>query len=324
MMMSVMQQEALMPEKVTRNDEDEMSTVSGGSEGGIVSLPASPAKVWPETPIDSTVVPPATLADLPSLGSLGHFAGQCSRCCFHPKGRCQNGYDCRFCHYDHDKRRRKKKVIVRGVPVYHELQDKQQAYGHQTTAQVHQQLGLEPALGFTAPLSQIHAAPQHALNSRVEPYQASEPHHVEPPTQNALASSPVECWPVEKVVNWLVSVDLGHISQNFQDHRITGDILLELTVGELEEIGVHAVGDKKRFLRVVSQLRGLPPAPPPPVLPPPAMQTLQPSNWCQHAPCWEATAAPPPPYYGSNNTWSSHPNVIGQQPFGAPMPNFMA
>jgi len=320
-MTSVMQQAALMPEKVARNDEDEMSTVSGGSEGGLVSLPSSPSKVWPETPTDTPAVPPATLADLPSLGSLGHFAGQCSRCCFHPKGRCQNGYDCRFCHYDHEKRRRKKNIVVHGLQVSAEPPKQQQVYGQQTTAQMHQQLGLEPARGFAAT-----AATQGSLNRGVEPYRASEPYQVGAMT-HGLAHEPVESWSVEKVVEWLVSVDLGHLSQNFQVHRITGDILLELTHGELEEIGINAVGDKKRFLRLVSQLRGPPPAPaPPPVMPPPAMQAPQPSNWHQPAPCWEATAAPPPPpppYYGFSNTWSSNPNA-GQQPFGASMPNFMA
>lgn len=49
------------------------------------------------------------LEELPSLGSKDHFKGSCKRCCFFPKGRCTNGYDCEFCHYDHDKRQRKKK-----------------------------------------------------------------------------------------------------------------------------------------------------------------------------------------------------------------------
>ena len=34
------------------------------------------------------------------------MAGECKRCCFYPKGRCQNGYDCKFCHFEHDKRKR--------------------------------------------------------------------------------------------------------------------------------------------------------------------------------------------------------------------------
>ncbi|CAE8607204.1 unnamed protein product, partial [Polarella glacialis] len=43
---------------------------------------------------------------VPSIGSYAHLSGQCSRCCFHPKGRCANGYTCQFCHFDHDKRPR--------------------------------------------------------------------------------------------------------------------------------------------------------------------------------------------------------------------------
>merc|ERR1719157_5500 len=96
-------------------DDDAASTASGASSD-LASLPSSPAKLTPE----AALVPAETLADLPSLGSLGHFAGLCSRCCFHAKGRCQNGYDCRFCHFDHEKRQRKKKVypvVGRGLLV---------------------------------------------------------------------------------------------------------------------------------------------------------------------------------------------------------------
>eukprot|EP00435_Cladocopium_sp_Y103_P031946 s4238_g8.t1 len=54
------------------------------------------------------------------IGSAGHFTGEatavarcdCKRCCFHPKGRCSNGYECRFCHFEHDKSKRIKKPIT--------------------------------------------------------------------------------------------------------------------------------------------------------------------------------------------------------------------
>jgi len=45
----------------------------------------------------------------PSLGSEGHALGVCKRCCFFPRGRCMNGYNCEFCHYEHEKRKRKNK-----------------------------------------------------------------------------------------------------------------------------------------------------------------------------------------------------------------------
>jgi len=45
------------------------------------------------------------LGELPSMGSAEHSAGTCKRCNFFPKGRCQNGKDCTFCHFPHDKRK---------------------------------------------------------------------------------------------------------------------------------------------------------------------------------------------------------------------------
>lgn len=51
--------------------------------------------------------PPGALH--PSVGSEGHALGVCKRCCFFPRGRCLNGYSCEFCHYEHEKRKRKNK-----------------------------------------------------------------------------------------------------------------------------------------------------------------------------------------------------------------------
>jgi len=50
---------------------------------------------------------------LPSRGSEQHDAGQCKRCCFFPRNRCTNGYDCEFCHYEHDKRSHRKRKAKR-------------------------------------------------------------------------------------------------------------------------------------------------------------------------------------------------------------------
>lgn len=50
----------------------------------------------------------AHIENIPSVGSVGHHSGQCTRCCFFPKGRCSNGAACNFCHYDHDRIRRKR------------------------------------------------------------------------------------------------------------------------------------------------------------------------------------------------------------------------
>lgn len=49
--------------------------------------------------------PAADVGPLPSIGSASHAVGECRRCNFFPKGRCQNGYDCTFCHFPHEKQK---------------------------------------------------------------------------------------------------------------------------------------------------------------------------------------------------------------------------
>jgi len=59
--------------------------------------------------VEATLAAAMASGQLPSVGSAKHDEGLCKRCCFFPKGRCHNGYECEFCHLEHDKRKRKKK-----------------------------------------------------------------------------------------------------------------------------------------------------------------------------------------------------------------------
>lgn len=54
---------------------------------------------------DSVAATVVDMESLPSVGSALHGTGECKRCNFFPKGRCQNGKDCTFCHFPHDKRK---------------------------------------------------------------------------------------------------------------------------------------------------------------------------------------------------------------------------
>jgi len=66
-----------------------------------------------------------------------------------------------------------------------------------------------------------------------------------------------ESWSVDRVLEWLASMDLSHLMGVFREHRITGDVLLDLSSDDLAEVGVHALGDKKRLLRAIASLRGV-------------------------------------------------------------------
>lgn len=44
---------------------------------------------------------PEALGDLPSIGSVGHFSGECRPCYFLNRKKCRSGADCTHCHYTH-------------------------------------------------------------------------------------------------------------------------------------------------------------------------------------------------------------------------------
>jgi hypothetical protein len=57
-------------------------------------------------------------ADLPSVGSLGHYVHRCKPCAFFHKMGCENGVQCNFCHLcepGEKKRRRKEKKEMRSI-----------------------------------------------------------------------------------------------------------------------------------------------------------------------------------------------------------------
>jgi len=65
--------------------------------------PESPQTTDPE--LDQVRLLDPSLSALPSRGSIDHAFGTCKRCNFYPKGRCQNGRNCTFCHLPHERRK---------------------------------------------------------------------------------------------------------------------------------------------------------------------------------------------------------------------------
>jgi len=87
----------------------EEGDLSPGAPSADLSPQAPSAELSPEAPGNDSKddVPPIDLDadDLPSMGSALHASGECRRCNFFAKGRCQNGKDCAFCHLPHDRRK---------------------------------------------------------------------------------------------------------------------------------------------------------------------------------------------------------------------------
>lgn len=227
--------------------DDGASTTSGGTDMEPSSLPPSPNELF-SLPEDSTSAsednePSKTDHNgFPSVGSIGHFSGQCTRCCFHPKGRCLNGYDCNFCHFDHDKRRRTKK-----------MERFQNGFFRKVS---YTGLHTQPIQHSVSPLMPPQTPPGLVplYQQTVQSFVPGQP--VPPPPPVPRAAPPMQAsWTSEMVANWLNMNDLGHLASVFMAHRITGDVLLDLTADDLVEIGVQALGDRKRFLRAAAQFQ---------------------------------------------------------------------
>ena len=55
---------------------------------------------------------------------------------------------------------------------------------------------------------------------------------------------------------WLRSLGLGQYEANFRDNKIDADVLPQLTADDLKDIGVSAVGDRRRLLAAIAALCG--------------------------------------------------------------------
>ncbi len=58
----------------------------------------------------------------------------------------------------------------------------------------------------------------------------------------------------EAVGAWLESLGLGEYAESFADNRIDMDVLPELTADDLKDIGVRAVGDRRKLLGAIERL----------------------------------------------------------------------
>ena len=58
------------------------------------------------------------------------------------------------------------------------------------------------------------------------------------------------------VGGWLRGLGFGQYETNFRDNKIDADVLPRLTADDLKDIGVSAVGDRRRLLDAIAALVG--------------------------------------------------------------------
>ncbi|CAI5995871.1 unnamed protein product [Closterium sp. NIES-65] len=79
---------------------------------------------------------------------------------------------------------------------------------------------------------------------------------------------PPAAWTTDDVATWLTAEGFACYAQAFLRHAVCGQVLFELTAEDLrDDLGVRTLGDRKRLLAAIAQLRLCPPAYPCPSLP---------------------------------------------------------
>jgi len=58
----------------------------------------------------------------------------------------------------------------------------------------------------------------------------------------------------QQVSEWLAFYNLSQFDYKFQFHKLTGDLLLELSDKDLRTMGIERIGDRKRIIRAVTHL----------------------------------------------------------------------
>jgi len=92
-------------------------TVEASSAWQYDMLPPPPAPLLPQLVrlADTILAPEFDSTQVPTVGSMGHYAGTCKPCAFFYKQGCGNGFQCPFCHLcdsGEKKRRQKNKMAV--------------------------------------------------------------------------------------------------------------------------------------------------------------------------------------------------------------------
>eukprot|EP00448_Togula_jolla_P025129 CAMPEP_0170650380 /NCGR_PEP_ID=MMETSP0224-20130122/45774_1 /TAXON_ID=285029 /ORGANISM="Togula jolla, Strain CCCM 725" /LENGTH=477 /DNA_ID=CAMNT_0010982043 /DNA_START=15 /DNA_END=1448 /DNA_ORIENTATION=- len=119
--------------------EDDLGTSSSVGEPSIEAehMTVVPEASLPDGRESRPELDEVSVSDLPSIGSALHGTGECKRCNFFSKGRCQNGLNCSFCHFPHDKRkpsRQEKRERKAAWLAQGEGEQAQQAASEQTTS----------------------------------------------------------------------------------------------------------------------------------------------------------------------------------------------
>jgi hypothetical protein len=65
----------------------------------------------------------------------------------------------------------------------------------------------------------------------------------------------VSRWTVDEVGEWVEGIGLKELRDTIITHKITGDVLLDITESDLNYLNIHALGQRKKLLKQIKVLR---------------------------------------------------------------------
>ncbi|KAI8340337.1 hypothetical protein BC941DRAFT_393443 [Chlamydoabsidia padenii] len=131
------------------------------------------------------------------------------------------------------------------------------------------QVGLFP-MNYTSPTRPSHQSievssfDQHSNNLDLNPASSTSNSYSSPESASRyregheepiLSNQSTELWDVPRVCAWLESVGLENVINDFVEQEITGDVLLDLTMDTLKELGILAYGRRYKIMTAINKLK---------------------------------------------------------------------
>jgi len=66
---------------------------------------------------------------------------------------------------------------------------------------------------------------------------------------------PLIDWTLDHTLQWLTDIEMESYIKVFEDNDLTGESLLELNEGDLRELGMSAIGHRKKFMRLLAEAK---------------------------------------------------------------------
>ncbi|CAO3611781.1 unnamed protein product [Cunninghamella blakesleeana] len=103
-------------------------------------------------------------------------------------------------------------------------------------------------------LNNLHTTPSILPETSIPPSSSFDANYTTLPSIKVSSDPNPENWDVNQVCAWLESAGLENVIDIFTEQEITGDVLVELTMDSLKELGISAYGRRYKVMTAINKL----------------------------------------------------------------------